>query len=335
MEELVSIVIPVFNTGNYLIKTLESIRNQKYCNYEVLLIDDGSTDGSQDICDYYSSLDDRFVAHHIHNQGYSFARNFGLSRVRGKYITFADSDDVLDDELLLTQIDCITKYNADISICREKLLYENYIKDSNVVHNNEIIVDNKQKNDLLFSLNKYKGSPYSGGQCWKKMIKREIIQGIQFVEDRSMCEDEIFTKDIFDKADKIVINSRSGYYYRMRVGSAVHENEFNFKILKGRIKLYDDGRINKELLVKSSLSLAFTLYKNRYKLITKEQLLLINILKKYTIDCLNLLHSKQKVMGVLFTIDWPKAKIKWNIMRVLVSILLSMKNNKMKYRLFD
>lgn len=95
MKPYISVIVPVYNTANYLRKCLESIKNQDYNNYECIMIDDGSADDSADICREYAEIDDRFVLLQQENRGVSSARNAGLNRACGDYILFVDSDDYL------------------------------------------------------------------------------------------------------------------------------------------------------------------------------------------------------------------------------------------------
>ena len=97
-EAFVSIIIPIYNTSKYLEKCLDSIRKQTYSNIEVLLIDDGSKDGSGGIADKYARLDSRFKVEHLINGGVSRARNKGLELARGNYVTFIDSDDYIAED---------------------------------------------------------------------------------------------------------------------------------------------------------------------------------------------------------------------------------------------
>ncbi len=96
----VSVIIPVFNTEKYLVACIESLRSQSFKDFEVLLVDDGSTDGSGRICDEYSKTDDRIVAVHKENGGVCSARNAGLDAARGEFVVFVDADDCLNESHL-------------------------------------------------------------------------------------------------------------------------------------------------------------------------------------------------------------------------------------------
>ena len=101
-NDLISVVIPVYNVEQYLPKCIESIMNQTYKNLEIILVNDGSTDGSQKICEEYKSIDNRIKIINKENGGLSDARNVGIDNSSGNYITFIDSDDYIDDDYVYT-----------------------------------------------------------------------------------------------------------------------------------------------------------------------------------------------------------------------------------------
>lgn len=120
---IISIIIPVYNTEKYLEKCINSILHQKFTDFELILVDDGSTDSSGAICDYYEQLDTRIKCVHTTNQGQSAARNYGFQFSTGKYIGYVDSDDYISPLLFETLYNNITVYNCDLSICGIALEY--------------------------------------------------------------------------------------------------------------------------------------------------------------------------------------------------------------------
>ena len=115
--KLLSIIVPVYNVKSYLKKCVESIINQTYTNLQIILVDDGSTDGSQDICDEFAQRDSRIVVIHKENGGLSTARNVGMDRAKGAYIAFVDSDDWLEPNMYEALISQLEKHEADIVAC--------------------------------------------------------------------------------------------------------------------------------------------------------------------------------------------------------------------------
>ena len=114
MEHLVSIIVPVYNTGEYLAPCIESLTSQTYSNLEIILVDDGSTDGSGAVCDEFARRDDRVKVIHQKNAGVSAARNAGLDAASGAYLTFVDADDGLVPEAVETALRYLRENNADV-----------------------------------------------------------------------------------------------------------------------------------------------------------------------------------------------------------------------------
>src|SRR5699024_3815218 len=116
MSEKVTVIVPVYNVEDYLEKCIDSLLNQTYKNLEIILVNDGSTDDSANICDRYSHQDERVKVFHRNNGGLSDARNAGLKNVTGDYITFIDSDDYAETILIEEALKAIKKYNSEVVI---------------------------------------------------------------------------------------------------------------------------------------------------------------------------------------------------------------------------
>lgn len=120
---LISVIIPVYNVEKYLHRCLDSVIEQTYKNLEVILIDDGSTDHSGEICDDYAAKDVRIHVIHQENQGVSAARNKGLDTAKGEYIAFVDSDDYILPEMYAKMLECIIENNVDFCVCQWQYEY--------------------------------------------------------------------------------------------------------------------------------------------------------------------------------------------------------------------
>lgn len=273
-NKLISVIVPVYNTASYLKEALNSIKKQTYDNIEIIVVDDGSSDCSGKICDYFQSLDSRFIVYHIDNHGYSYARNFGINVAKGEFITFVDSDDICDVDLLRTQVMMIEQYDADVSICVARNFYKNKIvkfdeKIKNVVLHSECI------NQLILSFGDWSGSAYAGGQCWKKMIRKKICEDVKFIEDIGSCEDELFTKQILDVSKKTVLNKNGVYFYRMRKQSAVHDPHFVIKNIKSRLKMLELGYIDEGTFVRSTVGKLIGIFKINPLVLAESELFVI------------------------------------------------------------
>ena len=127
MEDLISVLVAVYNVEDFLGRCLDSIINQTYKNIEIIIIDDGSTDNSKKICEDFASLDSRIKLLHIKNMGLSYVRNFGIELAKGKYISFVDGDDYLENDYIETLYNNLIKYNADLSCCSYYRVFDDSI----------------------------------------------------------------------------------------------------------------------------------------------------------------------------------------------------------------
>ena len=120
-----SIIIPVYNCGKFLERCFDSISKQIFNDFEVIIVDDGSTDNSLDICKKYEAQDKRFRVFSIENHGSAFARNYGLKMAKGEYIGFVDADDYIDENMYSTLINTAQKEQADIVSCDMVYAFQN------------------------------------------------------------------------------------------------------------------------------------------------------------------------------------------------------------------
>lgn len=205
MGSLVSVIVPVYNAELFLEKCIESLQEQSYKNIEIILIDDGSTDGSSMICETVCLKDKRFVYHYKENGGVSDARNYGLKLSRGDYITFVDADDYVEKDYIKLQLENIEKHNCDIAICGF------YIVDT---HMNQS--DNDKTAGILTGLDYIKSLSENiklGGFSWNKIFRRKIIENILFPKNVRYCEDTYFVCEAVGRNAKIYYDSTPLYYY--------------------------------------------------------------------------------------------------------------------------
>ena len=124
-NDLISVILPIYNVEPYLERAVDSIIKQTYRNIEIILVDDGSPDNCGNICDAYAKQDKRIIVIHKENGGLSDARNVGIKKASGKYITLVDSDDYVDDDYVEFLYSLIKNSGADMSICSHTVLYDN------------------------------------------------------------------------------------------------------------------------------------------------------------------------------------------------------------------
>ncbi len=226
MEDLVSIIIPVYNTEKYLSKCLESVINQTYKNLEIILINDGSTDKSKEICESFAKKDKRIQILNKENSGVSSARNHGMRLAKGQYIAFIDGDDYAEENYIEELLKNLKQTESDCVLCGYNRVYDKKIeqitKEKNIYLNKE---------EFLFSiLNVQTGT----GFTWAKLWKREAIKDVQFDEEVKIGEDALFCMKACKNINKVYILNKALYNYRFNASSAVRKYDQGYadKILK-------------------------------------------------------------------------------------------------------
>lgn len=217
-KSLVSIIVPVYNAEKYLGEAIESVLNQTYTNFELLLINDRSTDNSREICRKYAQKDNRIVLleNNTENHGPGPTRNIGLDNATGEFIYFMDADDWIDKTLLETCIDRMKETNADMVQFgvvfesgggKEKMVYCNTGK--------ELYTREEIENDFLNFWNKNRTS------LWLQFFKREVVELIRF-ENIINSEDFSYVIDVLYNAKIIAYIQKPLYHYRHVDGSTSH-----------------------------------------------------------------------------------------------------------------
>lgn len=223
MKPIISIIVPIYNVEKYLPKCIDSILNQTFKEFELILVDDGSLDNSGRICDEYSKKDKRIRVIHKENGGVSSARNVGVESSLGNYIGFVDPDDYIDKYMYQKMIDMCTIKNADIAICKFVREINGQIseaKDGFYIRE----LDNVEGLRECF-----KGILYRHSLC-NKLFKKKCFEGIRFPEGR-IHEDLSTTYRLLANSNKSVYINYSGYIYVKRENSIL-TSTFNEKRLQ-------------------------------------------------------------------------------------------------------
>ncbi len=222
---LISVIIPIYNAGQYLQQCIESVSNQTYRNLEILLVDDGSTDDSPGLCDAYANADQRIQVIHKKNEGLVRARKTGVSRARGEYITYVDADDWIDLDTYETLLHKTAEQDADMilyglveeygdrSVEKENLLPEGYYSEKAV---REKIFPQMLCNGIFFRFGILPN-------LVSKLVRREVLQKIQpMVSDEvELGEDADCTFQMLLQCREIQIVRFTPYHYRKRPDSMV------------------------------------------------------------------------------------------------------------------
>jgi len=211
MDPKITIVVPVYNVMRYLRECLDSILLQTYTNFELLLVDDGSTDDSGNICDEYEQQYSHVKVIHKSNGGVSSARNIGIDNAKGEWITFIDADDVIYQNLLA---DYVSSMEAEAD------MYIQGFEDSNGYRGLSKYTE-WEGNDILIKLDSIRGTQLENF-VWNKLYKISIIRkkGIRFNEDVEMIEDGLFNYNFILNARKVINLPVINYYYRRHGASA-------------------------------------------------------------------------------------------------------------------
>lgn len=212
-DALISIIVPVYNVERYLDCCITSIINQTYRNWEMLLIDDGSTDQSSVICDNWMTRDKRIKVIHKENGGLSDARNVGMQKARGEYIAFIDSDDWIEKYYIEYLYRAIKENRAEISACEIRRVIDGQKVEE--LNNSVCTTIKYTTEDALATI--LKGNGFRAIAC-NKLYKAELLQAEKF-KNGILHEDEFFTYRIIGKAKTLSFVENALYNYRQREGS--------------------------------------------------------------------------------------------------------------------
>lgn len=226
MEDLISVIVPIYNVENYLSRCVNSIKKQTYKNLEIILVDDGSSDNCPRICDDYALADNRIKVIHKENGGLSDARNAGMEIATGKFISFIDSDDWVEENFIETLYNTLILNEADIAECAVSYVDEsNQVLRTRKAFQDVLICDKMEALQLLIC---EKGVYQT---VWNKLYKREIIGELKFPFGK-LNEDEFWTYKVFDRIKKFAAINVPLYNYFQR-SSSIMGNGYSIKRLDG------------------------------------------------------------------------------------------------------
>ncbi|MCF8320867.1 MAG: glycosyltransferase [Flavobacterium sp.] len=230
MEKIISVIVPVYNVEDYLPKCLDSILNQTFLDFELILIDDGSTDSSGKICDQYAQIDNRIKVIHQKNGGSSNARNAAIDIAIGKYYCFIDSDDWVDEQMLFEMYEQAILNNADIVIAGHFIVNLNATFEVNIKVKNQRILNRIEATSLILCDDEIHSF------AWDKLYKRELFEQIRYPNAR-VFEDTATTYKLFNKAKVLVQMNKAYYYYLRRESGICLSSEFSM-VIKRKIDNY-------------------------------------------------------------------------------------------------
>ena len=244
----ISIIVPIYNIEKYLEECINSIINQTYANLEIILVDDGSTDKSGQLCDYYAKKDNRIIVIHKKNGGLVSARKAGLDIAIGDYIAFVDGDDWVENNMYESLLEFATDTNADFvesgyydenektGICTERLLVD--LIDEVTLDNTEKWIGKWLKDQVECPIR---------STIWSKLYKAELIKKSYSLvpDDMSRGEDFVnFINLLFFARNKVYITAKAFYHYRSRENSLSHDKSFAYYIINQDLYAYVKRLIN-------------------------------------------------------------------------------------------
>lgn len=244
----VSIIIPVYNVENYLSRCIDSLLNQTLKDIEIILVDDGSSDSSADICDMYASQDTRVKAFHMNNGGPGFARNCGLKAAIGRFIAFVDSDDYVDVKMYEVLYNQAKDFDLDTVYCGFNKVTANF----RIYPINEVssltIFDNENDIqgvllDMIGSEPNYTLDFKYQMSASKAIYSKEIIDKFKvkfYAKKRFLSEDLIFNIDYLQKAKKVAFMPNPMYYYCDNFNSSSRTKTYNEDQFQMYVELYKE-----------------------------------------------------------------------------------------------
>ena len=215
---MITIITPVYNSKQYLTQSINSILNQTYSDFELILVDDGSTDGSSQLCDDYAARDKRIKVIHQDNQGQAAARNRALDIAQGDYIAFVDSDDYIHPQMLAILLNLSIIYNTEIVVCGFARGSETEYPWLPLENVKAETYDGRDflRNAVLNKTGKH-------WLLWDKLYKRSCFDHIRLPEGR-IYEDNATVYKILYNVDKVAVTDSVLYYYFMNENSTVNQS---------------------------------------------------------------------------------------------------------------
>lgn len=225
----VSVIVPVYNAERYLGRCMAGILGQTWENMEILLVDDGSTDGSAKICDYFSKKDKRVRAVHTENKGVSAARNLGLELCGGDYVAFVDADDFLEEDMVEHLADLLEKTGCDVAGCGfREFGPEDVGQEEDGVQALSRMRPAREAQAFLQQAETLSGLEFmkrgilkSDTRCWSKLYRKESIGAVRFAEGLSIGEDMLFLLDLAKAGKRFARSNYKGYVYWINDGGAM------------------------------------------------------------------------------------------------------------------
>jgi len=316
-NEFISVIIPVYNVEQYLEDCLDSVIKQSYKKLDIIIVNDGSTDNSLNICEKYAASDSRIRVVCRENGGLSAARNTGISLAQSQYITFIDSDDMIDRDMLRYLYLLLKAYHADMSVCQMQLIDEagEKIDTKNKVQK-KCVVGNK------ICMNEFFCGTGIGTVAWGKLYKTIHFDDVRYPYGK-YHEDVYTTYKIIAQCDSISIGTKKMYLYRNRQES-ITKSDFNAKHLDAvkanlkRAKFIE--RYYPEMLVYAKAGIIYSCNQCALKISRQSKMdynAIVYLQEKYRKYEKFYLKGKSRIPSKIFTVfAWIDLKMLIKILRI-------------------
>lgn len=237
---MISIIIPAYNVEKYISRCVDSILAQTIRDWELLLIDDGSSDQTGAICDRYAASDGRIRVFHQENSGVSAARNFGIEHSDGEYLIFLDSDDWTEPDMLEKLLEAMLRNQSDIAACDS--YYARLQEDHSIQSEQGFKWGKINKEETISGEEALFRVMYRSATLWNKLLKREKIGTIRFNTEMSFAEDTDFLYRVMLNGDRVTLLPYAGYHYFINRPGNVQTggvNELLIEYMKNSSILYE------------------------------------------------------------------------------------------------
>lgn len=236
MNPMVSIIVPVYNAQEYLKRCVDSILQQEYKDFELILVDDGSTDNSGSLCDQYAVDDPRVRVFHKENTGVSDTRNLALDHARGTYLQFLDSDDWITPDATKLLVRASTEHQCDLVIADFYRVIGEHLSHKGDIDETDVLTREEFASHMMEN-----PADFYYGVLWNKLYKREIVEQYEIRMDKtiSWCEDFIFNMEYFLHAESFYALQAPIYYYLKRKGSLVSQSVNFSKTVQMKLTVFD------------------------------------------------------------------------------------------------
>lgn len=229
-EPLISVIVPVYNGQDYLADCIDSIENQTYGNLEIIIINDGSTDRTSDVCDSLQTAYDNVRILTMDDKGVSAARNAGIEAAKGEFVTFVDADDRLRSEMLSILYDCMVRTESDVAGCRF-FSWSSRDEWDRAAGQDASETDILKQSAAAKQMKSYDAGTYlreellrGNSRCWSKLYRREAADKVHFPENLTIGEDMLFLVKMLPFIDRITETDYPGYgYYQNPAGTINRE----------------------------------------------------------------------------------------------------------------